>query len=123
MEVYIKGMEMPTTGLYFVSVDNTGGRDKTIMTVERMLCIRDLRQIVGSFELVPVPPHGRLIDADALMKNKEIPKHGRLIDADALLNHLDHCMFPSDMVTTRAISMATNWIKEAPTVIPAEEKP
>lgn len=66
MGVYIKGMEMPTTGLYFVSVDNTGGRDKTVATIERMLGNRDVRQIVGSFELVPVPPHGRCIDADAL---------------------------------------------------------
>jgi len=61
MGVYIKGMEMPTTGLYFVGVDNAGGRDKTIVTVERMLGNRDVRQIVGSFELVPVQPHGRLI--------------------------------------------------------------
>lgn len=66
MGVYIKGMEMPTTGLYFVSVDNTGGEDKTVATVERMLGNRDVRQIVGSFELIPVPPHGRLIDADAV---------------------------------------------------------
>ena len=47
----------------------------------------------------------------------EIPHHGRLIDADALLNLLNHCIFPSDMVTTTALSMAVNWIKEAPTVI------
>ena len=47
--------------------------------------------------------------------------HGRLIDADALLNLLDNCMFPSDMVTTSAVRMATNWIKDAPTIIPAEE--
>ena len=64
--IYIPGMEMPTTGIYFVSVDNTGGRDKAVATVERMLGNRDVRQIVGSFELVPVPEHGRLIDADAL---------------------------------------------------------
>lgn len=51
----------------------------------------------------------------------EVPKHGRLIDADALLSLLDNCMFPSDMVTTTAVSMATNWIKKAPTVIEAEE--
>lgn len=55
MSLLIKGMEMPTTGLYFVSVDNTGGRDKTVATVERMLGNRDTRWIVGSFELVPFP--------------------------------------------------------------------
>ena len=66
MSILIKGMEMPTTGLYFVGVDNAGGRDKTVVTVERMLGNRDVRQIVGSFELVPVPAHGRLIDAEKI---------------------------------------------------------
>ena len=51
-----------------------------------------------------------------------VPLHGRLIDADALLSLLDKCMFPSDMVTTSAVRMATNWIKDAPTIIPAEEE-
>ena len=63
MSVLIKNMEIPKTGLYFVSVDNTNGRDKTVITVERMLGNRDVRQIVGSFELVQVPePHRDLID-------------------------------------------------------------
>lgn len=77
MSVYIKGMEMPQTGLYFVSVDNTNGHDKTVVTVERMLGNRDVRQIVGSFELLPVQPHGRLIDADAVLAEHKfvcIPK-------------------------------------------------
>ena len=52
----------------------------------------------------------------------EVPDgHGRLIDADALLNLVNSCMFPSDMVTTRAVRMATNWIEDAPTIVPAEE--
>ena len=51
----------------------------------------------------------------------KVQPHGRLIDADALLNLLNHCMFPSDMVTTTALSMAVNWIKEAPTIIEVEE--
>lgn len=71
MGVYIRGMEMPTTGLYIVGIDNANGRDKTVVTVERMLCIRDIRQIVGSFELISVPSHGRLIDADALIAAHE----------------------------------------------------
>lgn len=63
MDLLIKGMEMPLTGLYFVSVDNTQGRDKTVVTVERMLGNRDMRQTIGTYEIVPVPDHGRLIDA------------------------------------------------------------
>ena len=95
MGVYIKGMEMPTTGLYFVSVDNTGGRDKTVVTVERMLGNRDVRQIVGSFEIIPVPPHGRCIDADAL-------------DSSATDYSGNHLVYLVD-------------IDDAPTIIPAEE--
>ena len=68
MSILIKGMEMPSTGLYFISVDNTGGRDKTIVTVERMLGNHDVRQVIGSFELVPVPPHGDLIDREPFIQ-------------------------------------------------------
>lgn len=50
----------------------------------------------------------------------ELPPHGRLIDADALLSLLDKCMFPSDMVTTSAVGMAKNWIKDAPTIVEAD---
>ena len=89
MGLYIKGMEMPTTGLYFVSVDNTGGRDKTIATVERMLGNCDVRQIVGSFELIPVQQHGRLIDAAdvlnyTMMLYKENWMNGTGVEAPAV---------------------------------------
>lgn len=92
MSVLIGDMEMPTAGLYIVSIDNTNGRDKTVATVERMLCIRNIRQIVGAFELSPVPPHGRLIDADALAAKCDDPHW---------------CVWLSD-------------IEDAPTVIPAD---
>lgn len=59
--IYIKGMEMPTTGLYLVSVDNSCGEDETVMTVKRMLGNRDVCQIIGAYNLVPVPEHGRLL--------------------------------------------------------------
>ena len=52
----------------------------------------------------------------------EVPtQHGRLIDADALLDLLNNCVFPSDMVTTTAVRMAMNWIKDSPTVIEEED--
>ena len=50
--------------------------------------------------LVPVPPHGRLIDADALMKHK-----GNCYDADG------HLLY----------AVGTGSIMCAPTIIPAEE--
>ena len=50
--------------------------------------------------LVPVPPHGRLIDADELMKHK-----GECYDADG------HLLY----------AVGTGNILRAPTIIPAEE--
>lgn len=50
----------------------------------------------------------------------EVQPHGRLVDSDALLDLLNNCVFPSDMVTTTAVRMAINWIKDAPTVEEAE---
>lgn len=61
--------------------------------------------------------------ADAIEElSKRVPPipHGRLIDADALIKLLDNCMFPSDMVTTRAVSMVRNWLIDAPTIIESE---
>lgn len=41
---------------------------------------------------------------------------GRLIDADALLKEINGCVFTADMTTTLAVSMACRWIENAPTV-------
>ena len=65
MSVYIKGMEMPRTGLYLISVDNTDGKDKTVITAMKANDKSGMN-IIGSYELIPVPYHRRLIDADAL---------------------------------------------------------
>ena len=100
MGVYIKGMEMPTSclGCTLVTQYYDGGCD--------VCCLLDTY----------ASKHGTLDDCPLV----PVPPHGRLIDADALLSLLDKCMFPSDMVTTSAVRMATNWIKDAPTVIEAE---
>lgn len=110
MSIVVKGMKMPKTGLYFVSVDNTNGRDKTVITVERMLGNRDIRQIVGSFELIPVPPHGDLIDRDAL-------KDAQQADADFFKGSKDYgekCRYDE------AINAVAN-IVNAPTIIQASD--
>ena len=99
-DILIKGMEMPQTGLYFVSVDNTNGRDKTVVAVERMIGNRDVRQIVGLFELIPVPPHGRLIDADAICADIDEKRPGRSYEDAWALTVID----------------------AAPTIIPASEE-
>lgn len=85
MGIYIKGMEMPT------------GND------ELRLIIRSNGQVIISHETyyeeaeaVPVPPYGRLIDADALLAKH----YGRFGTID---------------------EVAREAIKNAPTIIPAEE--
>ena len=59
MSVYIKGMEMPTEGeasrLVIITCD---GRAIAIDGPHRDVC-----------EAIPVPDHGRLIDADALLNS------------------------------------------------------
>ena len=96
MSILIKGMEMPKNcsdcrlmadgWCYSVGLEQ---REK-ISTVKRPTWC----------PLVPVPPHGRLIDADELMKHK-----GECYDADG------HLLY----------SVGTGNILRAPTIIPAEE--
>lgn len=107
--IYIKGMEMPKSCRDCEWRDAEAGGDCELMICNPFETYTEqykhcpFQVISKRHSLVPVP------------------EHGRSIDADALLNLLNHCMFPSDMVTTTAVSMATNWIQNAPTVIPAEE--
>lgn len=101
MSVLIKGMEMPKSrGQYtlhmYVHSDGTA-------TVEGSYC-----QFEGEpFVAIPVPPHGRLIDADALMEI--IKAHDYPLRAH--FNSTDNGMF------TIGIQQA---VDDAPTIIPAE---
>lgn len=108
--IYIPGMEMPTTGLYLVSVDNSCGKDETVMTVKRMLGNRDVCQIIGAYSLVPVPDHGRLIDADALDD----------ILADQSEDAYNRTHAPRSW--ERALSAMRDYLEDAPTIIPADKE-
>lgn len=103
MSILIKGMEMPKNCLDCPCCDDMGGA----------YC-RPLQKKLGlAFASLYKPDDCPLIS---------VPKHGRLIDADALIKLLDNCMFPSDIVTTRAVSMARNWLIDAPTIIESERE-
>lgn len=67
MSVLIRGMEMPDYGYVCLKVFANG---EVLMTKEARgsLVITGIRDKVGT--AVPVPPHGRLIDADAIPYNK-----------------------------------------------------
>ena len=98
MSVLIKGMEMPTCcATCRVGYSLLGHR-----------CMRT----------------GRFVDPDEAIKKHEehcplvpVPPHGRLIDADALVNELVHSKFFSMSDYNNFVGLAF----KAPTIIPAEE--
>ena len=101
MGVYIKGMEMPTDDMKNIMILADGrvfqfsgyGNPKPLGTA------------------VPVPPHGRLIDADAL-----VSKIQKALDAQG-----DSWLKSPVRMAERARCVADfRQIKNAPTIIPAE---
>ena len=99
MSVLIKGMEMPTEGYIDVRIKCNGTASFAIAN----------NPYFKAVEAVPIPPHGRLIDADALIE-KVIAKYlkherkGELVFAAAEIKQ-DIC----------------DLISDAPTIIEAEE--
>ena len=85
--IYIKGVEMPTKGYRLILVHADG----TVQTTD------------GETTAIPVPPHGKLIDANAL--------------ARFLLNKYWDSSWVSSSVLDRFVSE----IATAPTIIPANE--
>jgi len=75
MGVYIKGMKMPEDcfGCPMVSGYEIADEARTMYSTVRCRLTNTRRPvgeaIASDCPLVPVPPHGRLIDADALMEN------------------------------------------------------
>ena len=61
MSVLIKGMEMPVPGAYTCEL-GVLDENTAVLTINT-----PIDEPQRSYRLVPVPPHGRLIDADALI--------------------------------------------------------
>ena len=97
MSVLIKGMEMPKSCLYCPMQGGTADCRLTQKTYNWGLSERP-----SDCPLVPVPPHGRLIDADALVDSFD-PSDFWNPDAE------DNCF------------AAIHVVNCAPTIIPAEE--
>ena len=90
MSVLIKGMEMPQKGEYECTIRVWA--DGTAMLYGNS-------KLIDGGELVPVPPHGRLIDADAIRADIDEKRPGRSYEDAWTLTVID----------------------AAPTIIPAEE--
>lgn len=96
MGVYIKGMEMP--------IDY--GRCMVIFPDGRVTTEFGSQVIAKA---VPVPPHGRLVDADLIMK--KLKESCRIAFGD-----------DGDIPECSALSIVADYIEPAPTVIPAERE-
>ena len=103
MSILIKGMEMPKTCYdchlceqtdYYASPYCRVSDDDDMMSINE---IRAKRR--DNCPLIPVPDHGRLIDADALLE--DIRKHSASYFAD---------------------DFAHEWVDVAPTIIPADKE-
>lgn len=91
MSILIKGMEMPQDGVYWCEIGVAG----------EIATITFHGEDRKSFHLASIPPHGRLIDADAFaMSDRMVGKF---------------MMFGGEYVYTQSE------IDNAPTIIPAEE--
>ena len=93
MGIYIKSMEMPMNEPMLVKINPDGSVSTTAKNNYR------------KYEAIPVPDHGRLIDADALEQDAQ----KRLLICN---KYNDQFQKPYEVM--RAIALA-------PTVIPAEE--
>ncbi len=111
MGVYIRGMEMPSCCDNCWELDDYGDYPRCRITEEQRgynFPIREKR--MDNCPLVPVPPHGRLIDADAL-------EHDFREDAEDAWNKE-----ASPISWADAFDELADMVAEAPTIIPASEE-
>ena len=109
MSVLIKGMKMPRSCEY-CRFSGVGG-----LRNERVVCMftganayMNTAQYLDDCPLVEVPPHGRLIDADALRELYEEWENDKAAGI-----YIDKCHVPTPVIRQN--------IDDAPTIIPAEE--
>ena len=98
MGVYINGMGMPEYG-----------ETVTITICADGLVFEEFKEPGNVFHAVPVPPHGRLIDADALTS-----KIFEECDKFQAINQYDSGLWAGYRASAKAVRLA-------PTIIPAEE--
>lgn len=100
MSILIKGMEMPKQGRVTLQI----GADGAVYVVNK--CEITAEKYEKNFEVLEVPPHGRLIDADALMKSINDAREKDPLIADV---YVDDYVIVSD------------WLRNTPTIIPSDK--
>ena len=117
MSILIKGMEMPTS-CYKCNMRRRDGMDIVCPVAHERFHVADVNILeyrLDNCPLVPVPPHGRLIDADELKKVVASAKHMDADIYDGRLFYSDHLCVGADY------DDVCKAIDETPTVIPADE--
>lgn len=100
MGVYIKGMEMPKScGFCFFRIGSEALGDYCGAPNQNESVWCEFQKRPGNCPLIPVPPHGRLIDADAFLQLC-----------------FDYAMTPDDMELCERLEYA---LTKAHTIIPA----
>lgn len=97
MSILIRGMKMPTS-CSVCPLKAEVEFDEICSQTGEYVCQYDR---ADDCPIVPVPPHGRLIDADALLKG---------------------CERVATEYATREYAFSQSAIENAPTIIPAEEE-
>ena len=118
MSVLIKGMEMPKYGCdhCFLRTGNYCGRiekDEAVVEYARK------NERHPDCPLVNVPPHGRLIDADALIEDLKYDVELDAVALDSMEIVGDERRKIQDDKDFKQNCIL--WIENAPTIIPAEE--
>ena len=107
MSIYIKGMEMPKEGFVEILIRDDGTVQQTGQSY-RIDGTDYYTPYVGEmpviYKAVPVPPHGRLIDADKIG-----------------LTNFEIILCQKGNPYKNALEMLLKKIENAPTIIPAEE--
>jgi hypothetical protein len=109
MGVYIKGMEMPTSCMLCpFCVEEADPANGEMCMVTGTLMPPCTRERLENCPLIPVPPHGDLIDRDALIND--------------MANMIPWAIeSPEEIAMVDGLSAGYEAVKDAPTIIPAEE--
>lgn len=107
MSILITGMAMPKGRPVCIVIDAAGQARRYDLNHDRYADDK-------LFEAIPVPPHGRLIDADALKQK---------IFSEPIVEDADDPRFNlyAKVQVAGAINKIIEAVDDAPTIIPAEE--
>ena len=119
MGIYVKGMDMPK-GCAFCKIKKHNGKKMICPFCDEEWDIRDPMSADHRLEncpLVDVPPHTRLIDANALMNEFKILQSGREIFG----MEFDSSFLDSSQEISTEWYRVEETLEDAPTIIEAEE--